>query len=79
MKSAERYLGNVRQFDGSVRLNIERRKRAAKECFYSMGRFWKERDVELKNKRLIYKCLVESTLMSGMEAEVLSKREWKEM
>ena len=79
VKSAERYLGNERQYDGSTRLNLERRKKAAKECFYSMGRFWKQEGVELKSKRLIYKCLVEATLLSGMEAEVISKRQWKEM
>jgi hypothetical protein len=79
VKSAERYLGNIRQYDGSNRLNIERRKKAAKECFYSMGRFWKQAGVGQGSKRLIYKCLVEGTLMSGLEAEVLSKKEWKEL
>ena len=74
VKSAERYLGNVRQYDGSGRLNMERRKRAAKECFFSMGRFWKQAGVGIESKRLIFKCLVEGTLMSGMEAEVIGKK-----
>ena len=44
-----------------------------------MGRFWKQAGIELGSKRLSYKCLVEATLLAGMEAEVISRRKWKEM
>ena len=46
-KDLVRYLGNWLRFDGLGRENITKRLKAAREGFYAMGQFWRDRQVSV--------------------------------
>ena len=51
----------------------------AQECFHSMGKFWKKPGILFKVKKMIYRGLVENTLLSGLESEVLTHNEYEKL
>ena len=77
--SKERYLGNIKHYNGLKSFNTERRINTAQECFYSMGSFWKRPGVHFRVKKMIYKGLIENALLSGLEAEALTNTEYAKL
>ena len=73
--SKEKYLGNIKEYNGACGSNVERRIKVAQECYHSVGGFWKRQGVNFVVKKMVYKGLVENTLLSGMEAELLNAKE----
>ena len=70
LRKEARYLGAWPTFNGSPAEVVDKRCKAAKEAYYSMGKAWR-RGVSLKLKSQVFKGLVVSTLLSGLEAEAL--------
>ena len=64
--SQEKYLGNIRTYNGGSKVNLRRRMQCAQECYYSMAQFWTNTHVRTYQKARVYRGLVENALLSGL-------------
>jgi hypothetical protein len=79
VRPVERYLGNLRHYDGHAKMNVDRRMHLAKEYYYHMKNLWNTSQVRWKIKKMIFNSIVLGTLLSGMEAEVPRKADVERM
>ena len=71
-KDVVRYLGNWDNFDHIGRTSFRKRYDAMREGFYSMGALWKDKEVTLFFKRVVFHASVYQVGMWGLEAEPTS-------
>ena len=75
LKERARYLGAIRRWDGKEVDNVKFRCDAALGKFYEFGGLWKSRDVDIGVKRIVFHSVLKSTLLTGLEAAVLTDKE----
>ena len=71
-----RYLGSRIASNGGNGTEITKRIKAAAAAFYSMGGLWHRAGTPMTYKKLALASKVQSTLLAGLEAFVLTKREY---
>ena len=74
-----RYLGGRVHFAGQSHEEIAMRVQAAKVNWARMGQFWFRSVASRRSKLLVYRALVHSTLLSGLEVLVLEKGKFAQL
>eukprot|EP00930_Biecheleria_cincta_P037115 TRINITY_DN25456_c0_g1_i1.p1 TRINITY_DN25456_c0_g1~~TRINITY_DN25456_c0_g1_i1.p1 ORF type:complete len:221 (-),score=23.05 TRINITY_DN25456_c0_g1_i1:147-809(-) len=72
------YVGSIFSHSQSLRAEVQQRISKAKRAWMAMGSFWHS-PAPLKFKIVCYRSLVQNTLLSGMEALVLGRKDFEEM
>ena len=71
LKDVVRYLGAHVRRDGSVTAEITRRIAAAQAAFARFAIFFRRKDAPLKTKVMVFRAIVNETLLSALEVRVL--------
>ena len=74
-----RYLGGRAHYAGRTHEEVALRIQAAKVAWARMGSFWFRSGANTRSKLLVYKALVQSTLLSGLEVLVLEKQKYQQL
>ena len=74
-----KYLGSMISSTGSNAAEIESRLKATKGAFHEFYKFWYKQGVAFSFKKLVMQAKVQSTLVSGLEAFIVSDKEAEQL
>lgn len=73
LKLTVKYLGAHVQDNGSLQVELQKRIASAKSGFAQFARFFQRSRVPLRRKIMVFKCVVNESLLSALEVRPLSK------
>ena len=72
-KLSVRYLGAWDDSEGRSRPDMSKRLAAARAAWHAMQGWWRTPHAQIKHKVMVFRCLVLSSLLSGLEAATLTQ------